>query len=136
MKTAVRYYTRSGNTKKLADAIAEALGTKALEISAPLDEKVDLLFLGNSVYAGKPDASVIEFIEKNADKIGCIANFGSSASLRTTLKKIQPLADEKGIKVCPDEFICPGSFLFMHKGRPNESDIDAAKAFALKITAE
>lgn len=29
MKTAVRYYTRSGNTKKLAEAIAEAVGTEA-----------------------------------------------------------------------------------------------------------
>ena len=135
MKTAVIYYTRSGNTKKLAEAIAEALGTAAQDVSAALDEKVDLLFLGNSLYAGKPDASVVDFIEKNADKIGCIANFGSSASLRSTFKKIQELADSKGIKVCPEEFVCPGSFLFMHKGRPNESDLEAAKAFALKLTA-
>ena len=135
MKTAVRYYTRSGNTKKLAEAIAEALETTAQDVSAPLDEKADLLFLGNSLYAGKPDESVGEFIEKNADKIGCIANFGSSASLRSTFKKIKDLADSKGIKVCSEEFVCPGSFLFMHKGHPNESDLEDAKAFALKLSA-
>ena len=136
MKTAVRYYTRSGNTKKLAEAIADALGTTALDVSVPIDEKVDLLFLGNSLYAGKPDASVNEFIEKNADKIGCIVNFGSSASLRSTLKKIQALGDSNSVKVCSDEFVCPGSFLFMHKGHPNESDLEAAKAFALKFNTD
>ena len=29
MKVEVRYYTRSGNTKKLAEAIAEAVGVEA-----------------------------------------------------------------------------------------------------------
>ena len=37
MKAAVRYYTKTGNTKKLAEAIAEALGVQALPISEPVN---------------------------------------------------------------------------------------------------
>ena len=48
MKIAVRYYTKTGNTKRLAEAIAEAVGVEALPISEPVGEPVDLLFLGNS----------------------------------------------------------------------------------------
>lgn len=36
MKVAVRYYTRGGNTKKLADAISKALGVPAQTTSVPL----------------------------------------------------------------------------------------------------
>lgn len=45
MKTAIRYFTRSGNTKKLADAIAGAVGVPALTVAEPLREPVDTLFL-------------------------------------------------------------------------------------------
>ena len=51
MSFAVRYYTKTGNTKRLADAIAKELGVEALPISEPVTEKVDILFLGNSYYA-------------------------------------------------------------------------------------
>ena len=33
MKYAVRYYTKTGNTKKLADAIAKELGVESLPVS-------------------------------------------------------------------------------------------------------
>jgi flavodoxin len=51
MKIAVRYFSRGGNTKKLADAIANAVGVTAETTDVPLTEDVDILFLGSSVYA-------------------------------------------------------------------------------------
>ena len=51
MTCAVRYYTKTGNTKRLAETVAKELGVEALPINIPVDEKVDLLFLGNSYYA-------------------------------------------------------------------------------------
>ncbi len=38
MKTAVRYYTKTGNTKRLAEAVGKALDVEALPISEPLDK--------------------------------------------------------------------------------------------------
>ena len=49
MKAAVRYYTKTGNTKKICDAIAEAIGVEAKSVDVPLEEETEVLFLGNSV---------------------------------------------------------------------------------------
>ena len=38
MKFAVRYYTQTGNTKRLAEAIAEEIGVDAMPITTPIDE--------------------------------------------------------------------------------------------------
>ena len=58
MKIAVRYYTRSGNTRKLAEAVAKAVNTQANDVSVPLTEKADILFLGCSYYAFDVDEAV------------------------------------------------------------------------------
>ena len=133
MKAAVRYHTRSGNTKKLAEAIAAEAGVSAADLSATLSEKADVLFLGSSLYAGNFDPAVGEFIEKNAGKIGLIACFGSSASGRSTFSKLKAFAESKGVSVCEEHFDCFGHFLFLHKNRPNEEDFAAAAAFAKRI---
>ncbi len=133
MKTAVRYFSRSGNTKKLADAVASAVGAAAQSIDADLPEKTDVLFLGNSLYAGKYDPAVEAFLEKNADKIGLLVSIGSSASGKTTLKKLSAFAETKGIRVYETAFNCPGHFLFLHKTRPDENDCREAAAFAKKV---
>lgn len=133
MNVQVYYYTRGGNTKKLADAIAQAVGATANDISVPLGEKADVLFLGSSLYAGGYDPAVGEFIEKNADKIGTIVSFGSSASSMSTFKKVKALAQAKGIKVSDEYFNCPGHFLFLHKNRPNEADLADAASFAKAV---
>lgn len=130
MKIAVYYYTRSGNTKKLAEAVAAAVDVQAADLSAPLSEKVDVLFLGSSPYAFDLDPAVREFIEKNHEKIGTLVCFGTSASGMSTFKKIKALAEEKHFTMFDEYYNCPGHFLLLHNGRPNASDCAAAAAFA------
>ncbi|MBR4024198.1 MAG: flavodoxin, partial [Firmicutes bacterium] len=81
MKAAVRYYTKTGNTKKICDAIAEAIGVEAKSVDDPLEEETEVLFLGNSVYAANIDKEVKDFVEANKDKIGCLVNVSSAALL-------------------------------------------------------
>ncbi len=134
MKIAVRYYTRTGNTKKLADAIAKAVGAEALPISTPITEAVDLLFLGNSYYAFSIDPEVRAFIKGlDRNKVGRIVNFGSAAMLNSTFKKVKAEAEKAGIPMDEREFHCRGEFKGIHKGKPDESDLKAAAAFAGKI---
>ncbi len=130
MNIAVRYYTRSGNTQKLAMAIADTVGVKAENVSVPLSEKTDILFLGSSVYAGGVDPAVKIFLEENAENIGQIVNFSTAALLSSTYKQVKKLADENGIKMAEAEFHCRGSFAFLHKNRPNTKDINNVKIFA------
>ena len=131
MSFAVRYYTKTGNTKRLADAIAKDLGVEVLPISEPVTEKVDILFLGNSYYAFNIDPEVRNFVASlSKDKVGKIVNFGSAALLNSTYKKVKAEADKVGIPVDSKEFHCKGEFKGLHKGRPNEDDLKAVAAFA------
>lgn len=134
MKAAVRYYTKTGNTKRLAEAVAEAIGVEALPISAPVDEPVDVLFLGNSYYAFSIDPEVKAFIASlDKEKVGKIVNFSSAALLNSTWKKVKAEADKAGIVMDAREFHCKGEFKGAHKGRPNEQDLKAAAEFASGI---
>ncbi len=134
MKVAVRYYTKTGNTKRLAEAVAKALGVEALPLSAPIEERVELLFLGNSYYAFSIDPEVRDYIRGlDRDKVGKIVNFGSAAMLNSTWKKVKAEADRAGIPMEEREFHCRGEFKGLHKGRPNAEDLAAAAAFAGQI---
>ena len=135
MKCAVRYYTKTGNTKKLAEAIAAALSVEALPISEPVDEPVDLLFLGNSYYAFTIDPEVRAFIRSlDKSKVGRIVNFGSAAMLNSTYKKVKAEADKVGIPMHEKEFHCRGEFKGVHKGKPDADDCAAAAVFAKSLT--
>ena len=134
MKIAVRYYTKTGNTKRLAEAVAKAVGVEALPITAPVAESVDILFLGNSYYAFTIDPEVRRFVESlDKEKVGKIVNFGSAAMMNSTWKKVKAVADKVGIPMDEQEFHCKGEFKGLHKGKPDESDLVAAAAFAKKI---
>ena len=131
MTYAVRYYTKTGNTKRLAEAIAKELGVEALPISEPVNEAVDYLFLGNSYYAFNIDPEVKSFVASlDKNKVGKIVNFGSAAMLNSTYKKVKEVADKAGVPMDDKEFHCKGEFKGLHKGRPNDSDIADAVRFA------
>ena len=131
MTYAVRYYTMTGNTKRMAETVAEELVVEALPISTPVTEKVDYLFLGNSYYAFDIDPEVKAFVGSlGKDKVGKIVNFGSAAMLNSTWKKIKAEADKAGVAMDEKEFHCRGEFKFLHKGRPNADDVKAAVEFA------
>lgn len=134
---AVRYYTKTGNTKRLAEAIADELGVEALPISVPVNAKVDILFLGNSYYAFNIDPEVSKFVSSlDRKNVGKIINFGSAAMMKSTYKKVRAVAEKNGINVSDDEFHCKGEFKGLNKGRPNEDDIKSARDFARKIMSK
>ena len=130
MKIAVRYFTKTGNTKKLADAIAEELSVEAKDISAPLTEKADALFLCNSVYLARADGKVKKFISDNKDKIGTVFNVSTAAMIRSTYSQIRKVAEKNSVKLSDKEFHCRGKFAALHSGHPDNEDIKAVRAFA------
>ena len=134
MKFAVRYYTQTGNTKRLAEAIAEELGVESLPITTPVEEKTDVLLLGNSYYAFSIAPEVASFVSSlSKEKVGKIVNFGTAAMMNSTYKKVRKVANTVGIPVLDEEFHCKGEFKGMNKGRPDENDLKAAKEFARRL---
>ncbi len=49
-KVGIVYYSKTGNTKKLALAIGEELSCFVNTVHEQIDDKIDILFIGASVY--------------------------------------------------------------------------------------
>lgn len=137
MNIAVRYYSRSGNTKRVADAIAETVEVIAGDCSTPLEKPIDLLFLGAAVYGFGLDEHIKDFIAQlNPENIKSVALFGTSAMVKTGNQAMAALLKEKNIPVMDQDFHCKGTFTFMNRGRPNQEDLKNAAAFAKAVLQE
>lgn len=131
---AIRYCTRTGHSRQLAEAIGAALNLPAEDISVPLEEPVDKLFLCNGMYASRVDKQVRLFLEQNADRCGEVVNVCSSATGRSTRKSLLKLAEKYAFTLSGREFRCKGAFHFMAKEHPTEEDLKAAAAFARVVS--
>lgn len=106
MKIAVRYQSRGGNTKAVAEKIAEILGVTAESIDKPISEKVDMLFLGGGVYMWDMDKKLKEYMEKlNPQIIGKIVGFSTTGAMDVTLKRIREYGKKKEISVSDEQLL-------------------------------
>ena len=108
-KIEVRYCSRTkfGNTRRIAEAIAEGAGTKAISIDdePKLTEKADILFLGGAPYANIMAPELREYAE-NLDPamVGHIVLFTTSNWSRRTVLALKKIFKGKEITVSEDYF--------------------------------
>lgn len=136
MNVEVRYLSKSGNTKKVADAIAAELGIMAKPITQDIPLNTDLLFLGGAVYAAGIDKQLKQFIHSLSGKTKEVAVFSTAAILPSAYPQMKRVLQAEGIRVAKDEFHCRGEFSKLHSGRPNADDLAKAKQFARKLGRE
>ncbi len=112
MKTAVRYYSRSGNTKTVAEAIARAAGVQAVSVDAPnaeITEETDLLFIGGALYAYGLASNLKEYLGKiDGSKVRRAVVFSTSSISKHAIDLIKKGLREKGISVEDDFFYVKG----------------------------
>lgn len=121
---AVRYFSKSGNTKKIAEAIAEGIGVKAISITEEpaLSDHVDILFLGGAPYANIMAPELRKYAEDlKAEQVKKVVLFTTSNWSRRTVKALKKILEQKGILVAQDHF-------YAQMLKVN-SRIDAARAF-------
>lgn len=126
------YATKTGHSKKIAQAIGAELGIEATDVKDhPKLDDVDLLFIVGGIYGGKSLPEMIDFINtldgKQVKKAVLITSCVSKKMGQTDIRKT---LSEKNIPVMIEEFICQGNFLVFGMGHPNKSDIDDAVLFA------
>ena len=133
LRIAVRYQSRGGNTRKVAEAIARKSGV----VAKPLDptEKlagVDLLFVGGGVYAGNPHKTVTEALAAlTADQASGVAFFCTAITpVPETEGKLKAKLKDEAIAVSGEVFQCSGKFLFFKRAKPDAADLSKAEAFA------
>jgi len=102
MNIAVRFQSRGGNTKAVAEAIANAAGVTAEPIDVPIAEPVDVLIIGGGVYMFALDESLVAFLNAmSTDAVKCIAPFSTGGGMSGT-GKIAAIAKSRGIAVCAE----------------------------------
>ena len=129
MSIAVRYYSKSGNTKAVAEAIAAATGSEAISVdhaNAPLREPVDVLFVGGALYAYGIDSHLKEYLKtlKKADAKKAVV-FSTSWISRHSIDLIKKGLSEAGIPVAEESFYV--------KSKPSDAQLKEAAAFAKKF---
>jgi flavodoxin len=134
---AIRYLSKTGNTKKLAEQIGDITGNKAQTLDKPLVGNVDILFLGASVYWGGIDKEVKNFINAlDAKNIGKVAVFSTSALAERAYPEISKLLKAKGITMADTDFYCRGKFKVLYRDKPDAEDLKDVREFAEKVCDE
>lgn len=134
-KIEIRYFSRSGNTKKVAEAMAEQLGIKAYDITKKV-EQADILFLGAAIYWLKIDQKVKKFItELDASKVHMVIIFSTSFFTELAYPELKEKLIKKGIKVENRYFYCHGALMKYHDQRVSQESLNDAKRFA-KVLSE
>jgi len=138
LSIAVHYFSRSGNTKKVASAIARTLGLEAVSITTidGINENIDILFLGVATYRNDVDKNVKNYISNLAqEKVKRVVVF-STAGANSAYPIVKALLDEKNIQVYEKNFFCRGQIFFENIGHPNQSDLDQAMLFTKETMKE
>lgn len=130
MKAAIRYYSKFGHTAKMAHVIEEIVRVRPEDVSVPLSEPVDTLYLGAGVFLGKIDSSVDTFIQTlTPDKVKRVICFGSCAIIKSPVPLMREKLMAQGITVSAQEFTCKGSMGPVHMGHPNAQDLEDFRQF-------
>lgn len=129
MNATVRYYSRSGNTKAVAEAIAGAAGVEAVSVDAPeasLKGHVDVLFIGGALYAYGIDAHLRSYIASlDASLVGKAVAFSTSWVSKHAIALIKDALEERGVSVAPETLY--------FRGRPSGSQLADAEKLVRKL---
>lgn len=135
ISTTVIYQSRKGNTKKVAEAIAEVTDAELIDIHVPsVLPQTDLLFVGMGIYAGKPDQDLLDYLELlPVNEIRGAAVFSTSCKGNDCMELAINILEHKGITVYPVHLALKGKFLFMNRKLPGVEELTRAKEFALQV---
>lgn len=100
---AVRYYSRSGKTRQVAEGIARALGVDAVSVDAPgaaLDGTPQVLFVGGALYAYGLDRHLADWLDALPEgAAGQAVLFSTSWLSKHALDLIRSKLEARGIPV-------------------------------------
>ena len=125
----VRYYSKSGNTKLLAEAIGRGAGVLPISVdedSAKITENVDVLFSGGALYAYGLDKEMNAFLDGiDGAKVKKAVVFSTSWISKHSIDLIKKALTAKGIEVVQESCYC--------RSKPTEKQLAQAEEFAKKF---
>jgi flavodoxin len=137
MKTTLVYFSRGGNTRKIAEAIAKELEITPIDVKkeSPDVSSADLFIVGSGTYGGKPGKELVAYLENlkpvKDKRVACFSSCAGDAT--KTLDAMKDILAKKGYTIV-DCFSCFGKFAGLSKrGHPTDEELKQAKEFAKKL---
>lgn len=131
----VLYYSMTGNTKKMANAIAAELGIEAKSIKSVTAVPQDgILFLGSGSYGDKPSDEMAKLIADNDFAGRKVALFGTSG--KGEGKEVEGMAaalGQKGAIVAGTYYTKGKAFVVVNIGHPDKGELEGARKFARAV---
>ena len=132
MSNAVRYYSRSGNTKAVAEAIAGAIGEDAVSVDsakAVIKEPVDVLFIGGALYAYGIDEHLKSYIRSlKKEQVKRAVVFSTSWISKHAIDLMKGELNRQGIPVENETLY--------YRGKPGEKQLQEAGQAAGRIISK
>ncbi|MBI5679627.1 MAG: flavodoxin family protein [Methanobacterium sp.] len=143
MKTAIIYMSvHRGNTKKIAEAMANALEADIFDlkdVNHDIIKEYDLIGFGSGIYYWKPHKKLRKFVEELDNVENKKAFHFSTSGDGRYYDWLEKKLSTKGFEIL-GEFHCKGYYAYsikgiisrkgLNKGRPNEEDFNNARKFA------
>jgi flavodoxin len=146
MRPIIIYSSKSGNTKKIADSIANQISCNAIRITSDSPQPTvdlagyDLIFVGTGLFAGTPNEDLAQYLRnlnlKTAKLFALFITWGGAPRTdKLALTRLRTLLESKGQKVLEDHFACYGGWkgILMKRGHPKPEEIKAAGEWAKKL---
>ena len=134
MTTAIRYFSKFGHSKMMAEAAGEVLGVVPESVAVPITGQVDTLYLGCGVMMGKIGGEMAAFIRSlKPEMVKRVICFGSCAIIKSPVTQMQSLLEKQGVTVDERSFTCRGAMGPLHAGHPDKQDLDDLRQFIKSI---
>jgi flavodoxin len=138
----VFYFSKGGNTKKVAEAMASALKAKALDVKNASSKDVPkgaFIIVGSGVYANRVGREMMDFLQSLPQvKGGRAATFETSGNGERIVagSEMGDMLKKRGYAI-RGSFVCPGRAFFVAKrGHPSAEDLKKAAKFAKGLSSK
>jgi flavodoxin I len=134
----VIYYSLTGKTKRVADAIATELDVVAENVNTKDKLAEDsFVFLGAGLYGPLRGWGLRRFIDRNSFDGRKVALFGTSGEGKgKEVRALEEAVAAKGAEMA-GRFFCKGEFLFLvNRTHPTSNDLGNARRFAREMAKD
>ena len=130
-KMQVLYFSKAGNTEKIAQAIGRDQKTKSDQIPPAYPvEAQKLLFIGLEL--GKVDKKVLDFVaDLKPARTKNVAFFVTGDA--APLEELKDILKKNGVNVVEDVHVCPVKKGLFKQGAVSDADVKACVAWASKV---
>ena len=139
LRALVTYESRTGNTAKVATAIAECLGADLKRIGeGPNPDGYDLVVVGRPTVSSRPTGKILQFLVDRTDRgpSALFTTYGAPViGPRTARKALTRMTEAMGTEPVAT-FACKGRHAlvrWLHKSRPNGDDLLSASLFGIQL---